>query len=243
MPYTLQGLIQIAADRLGFHEEGMSTVYNGAMVVNMAGRQMVESRNWNFRKMSVTITLDEAASQVELPGAVELFSVDYPLSTVANFRTMPYIEVLRYQRVGLSSGFVVPVALQNLTTNEEGSMRPFLVFGRELEAGTSLLVIYRTGWVELENDTDIAQVPTFMENLLVQFVREVAVGLEEPDEVPFENRMGALAQGLTYQNAVREDSRSVRSSGPVTNGASMLQGLAGRAPFDGYINGTIQGPS
>ena len=63
---------------------------------------------------------------------------------------------------------------------------------------------YRRKWVDLTSDTDVAKVPTWMELLLVECVRVVALGSEKGDTGA---RLSALMSGPLYAAAASEDAR------------------------------------
>ena len=82
-----------------------------------------------------------------------------------------------------------------------------------------LTLVYRRGWLELENEDDVVSIPDWMEPLYIQYVRAFAAGYED-GQTPVE-RLRALEvaiarveAGRIYANAKRRDVSMQANYGP-----------------------------
>lgn len=82
----------------------------------------------------------------------------------------------------------------------------------------ALTIYYRRGWTELSSDTAVANIPLYMESLLVQVLRAFAQGYEEDDVAAISTRLELIRRGPVFEAALRQDQMIQHHYGPVVGG-------------------------
>lgn len=86
------------------------------------------------------------------------------------------------------------------------------------EAG-ALTIYYRGRWRQIDEDTRIIPVPTFMEPLYIDAVRAFARGFEMQDEKPMIDWQNELRASAAWDDAVKADGQTQHIHGQMTGGA------------------------
>lgn len=85
----------------------------------------------------------------------------------------------------------------------------------------AISIVYRAGWVQVASDTDRIGVPDFIEPLLVEMVRQYALGWEEEDKAPVWQRVAALMGSQFFIEKTRMDASIQPDYGEMIGGAAM----------------------
>lgn len=83
---------------------------------------------------------------------------------------------------------------------------------------------YRIAWAELTEDAKIISIPAYVEPLFTQLIRAVVKGYEEEEEGGVEDRINALAQSVTFFNAITEDGLLQPDLGELAGGNEQFYG-------------------
>ena len=92
----------------------------------------------------------------------------------------------------------------------------------------AMTFIYRAGWVECVNDTDLIRVPSYLELPFLEIVRALARGWEEEDQGSISVRLSQVMSGPLMIVAKERDDMTQPDYGRLRNGAadSVLVGSA-----------------
>jgi len=102
-----------------------------------------------------------------------------------------------------------------------------------------LTIFYRAGWVKITDDSDIVQIPPWVEAFFVQMAQAWARGFMEEDTASLTQRLLELDQSPLYASAIRRDGMLQPNYGPLRGGAveRMPQGI------NRFARSTVSGPS
>jgi hypothetical protein len=88
------------------------------------------------------------------------------------------------------------------------------------------VIFYRGGWRTPTTDTQPLDIPTWLEPLYVEVLKEVARGHEMEDEMPLYMRLDRLKQSQMFRDATLRDGTSQIDLGIMGGGASELMRMA-----------------
>lgn len=193
--------------------------------VNQAGRHMFTCRAWNWRKRR-SVDLDFTASQnyVTLPiDFGELVSVTASSGASGfEFATLDEIDAYRVD-AGLGAGcYAGAIAWPGQSTSADAAGVPVIELA-PTPAETladALTIRYREGWVDLTNESAIANIRPNAEALLCEFVRAFCRGSEDGS---LSERIDAVERGAIYRALVRADGMTQPNYGPTRGGAAAMQ--------------------
>lgn len=179
-------------------------------IVNQAGRAMYMARPWKFREM--VDTFDTVADQ-------EYVSLGSTFAQVANVwlsgvrvDMVPSVRLEEYRAAESASGSTICcVRLAGLT----GSLRVELVPAPTSSESDALRVHGLAAWAELGDDVeddDQMQVPPYGEQLLVEYVRAVAVSYEDGQ---LAQRFKEIEAGPAFWTCQSADSQVQGDYGPI----------------------------
>lgn len=137
---------------------------------------------------------------------------------------------MRYQDWAVLSGTMYGALIYPAkAAATDGPVGPVLqVFPPPAATEDGLLLTYRKCWTELSGDTDVADIPTWAESALVQFVRAFAEGMDDmgsASEVSLKGLnvdplLAIVKAGPIYQEAIEYDGGVQGVWGPIVNGAT-----------------------
>lgn len=104
---------------------------------------------------------------------------------------------------------------------------------------SALTIFYRSGWIRVEDDNDLIQIPEWMEALYKSILRAFGRGQEEEDEGTVEARLQSVVQGAIMASCIARDSKIQPNVGPIRNSAVSASGTA----IPAMLRNTVQGPS
>jgi hypothetical protein len=104
---------------------------------------------------------------------------------------------------------------------------------------SALTIFYRSGWIRVEDDNDLIQIPEWMEALYKSILRAFGRGQEEEDEGTVEARLQNVVQGAIMASCIARDSKIQPNVGPIRNSAVSASGTA----IPAMLRNTVQGPS
>lgn len=196
----------------------MAPEFSPARVVNLAGQWFVSAYPWAWLERPAT-GLDFVAGQdyVTLPAdfaEVRSVVVDN-LTSSFSFTTSSVINHMRAGSVDLS-GLAFWAAL-----NYDSDAVPRLDIFPTPNANETdaLLLYYRAGWTDLNDDTDQVKIPPFCEPAFIDVLRAFAQGYEEDGQGSVSQRLAELKVG-TLGDAIAQDKRGQSDYGPLMNGAA-----------------------
>lgn len=103
----------------------------------------------------------------------------------------------------------------------------------------AITILYRRGWVSLENDSTLISIPTWMHPVFFEFLRAFAHGWEESDVATASERVMGVMQGPIWAAAVQRDASIEADLGPVLHGAAGSSGYG--SPFQNF--NSVSAPS
>lgn len=242
MALTLANLESHVTHSLG--QATPSTPGAAKQIVNEAGRALYSARAWKFREHA-SASLNFVADQqtVALPadfGEMQAWTAE-GLTQSFQLTTLQEILLFRSKAI-LPVGFVWFGAVVHKTPESPGHLSSVLeVYPTPtVNQENALNIFYRREWKELDESTDIPNIPTWCESLLIQYVRAFAESYSGRAEnatlanmstaTALTAMLASIEAGHLFKSAVRRDSASQRSYGPIKRGAASVPQTIG--PFD-----------
>lgn len=156
-------------------------------IINDAGRHLVSMHPWKWLECApASLNFTQDTAYVAMPSDFRsLVSIesDEDLNADFNLTSIEEIVSLRQNDVNLTSEYygalVRPV--QTSVTTLMPVPRLELYPTPAASVTGALQIVYQRGWTLLDTDTDVPNIPWFMEGLLVSLVRAFALGYEEPE--------------------------------------------------------------
>lgn len=199
----------------------MAPEFSPARVANLAGQWFVSAYPWAWLERPAT-GLDFVAGQdyVTLPTEfAELRSVVVDnLTSAFHLTTSQVINRMRAGGVDLSG----LVFWGSINYDTDGVPR-LDIFPTPADNETdALLLYYRAGWTDLNNDTDRVKIPPFCEPAFIDVLRAFAQGYEEDGQGSVSRRLAEIKSG-TLMDAILQDTRAQSDYGPIMCGAAAMQ--------------------
>ena len=212
MSLTLANLKAYAVQALGGGDPSVIITSADATkqeIVNQAGRLLFSLNAWHWRERepgSVTLTQSQAYSTLPADFANLVAYGSGTTETTFNITTFDDIAWKRGQSGTPVSGKFWFTVVQPNAGAASAALEVARLEWYPTPGATppTLNYWYRRKWVDLTSDTDVAKVPTWIELLLVECVRAVAIGSEKGDT---NERVTALMSGPIYAAAASEDAR------------------------------------
>jgi hypothetical protein len=105
-----------------------------------------------------------------------------------------------------------------------------------------ITLFYRSGWAEVNEDSDYVNVPRWIEPLYIEILRAVAEGYERPGMVGHITELvGRVLAGPTMKGCIRQDSQIQYTVGALRGGA--VEGFEDEWITPGTWGYLVQGPS
>jgi hypothetical protein len=209
------------------------------MLINQAGEQLVALHPWQWL-MAPPSTLNFTADQayVALPSDFgEMVEVAYNDSLRCFHWVTPQELAVRRGRAiqwdGAYHGAVFWPG-QTVVTANAGAPRLELHPTPASSVTGALRLVYRRGWTVLDTATDVANVPLWIEPLLVELINAWAGGAEnEPERQAL---LAGVRGGVTFDAAVRRDGGGQTDFGPIRGGAAERAAMSERWLEDGTVS-------
>lgn len=201
---------------------GMGTTH--AMILNNAGRYMTNQHAWKWRQRTVDADWTAGQAFVNLPAAVG--QDPEIIHTEANSLTETFSWTTPEEMAALRGDAIVPVGFHTwgvLTLPDSTQTYRIEIYPTPASNKTGAISIwYRKGWNEYTvgvNGADTPDMPTFMETLLMEYVRAFALGYWDEQVRTNNSRLAEIASGPIFKMCKRSDSVSQPDYGPIINGA------------------------
>lgn len=194
-------------------------------IVNQAGVLLVSLHEWNWlRRPATLLSFTNGQDYVALPvDLAEVIEVTYNDNGGSITLTSPAaVDLARANDVGTGNQYLAAVNFPTQANVTSAPGVPRLELHPTPTASTADIIRlrYRADWVELDTDTDVANVPRWIEPLLEDCVRAVARGREN-------GQLSAeIASQITsspfFAAAVKRDGQAQVEYGPPIGGAAAL---------------------
>jgi hypothetical protein len=103
----------------------------------------------------------------------------------------------------------------------------------------ALTIFYRAGWEKMTGDTDIVEIPEWMESFFIQLVRSFARGYEEEDASSMSERLAEASMSPLFISSIRRDSAIQPDLGPQQGGHVQVMP---KSP-NRFLRSTVSNPS
>lgn len=238
---SFQQLAEHARDALGVASgQAIAGGYGVADVVNLAGRWLTASHEWAWLDQALA-TLDFVAGQeyVELPADFRTLEAVTPTGNATGCVYMSTMAaIIQYRQDGLNDSTGRWVALSYRSTEKKNRVPVLEVYPTPSgDTDGGLTLYYSSQWGRIE-EGEMAPIPEFMEPLLVQVVREYALGLAEDGALAVPVRMANLRATGFYRDFQRQDGQSQPDVGRLRNTVGTPGGALPYPPTGNYLNPT-----
>lgn len=218
------------------------------MIINDAGRHMFDMHGWKFRvKPPILVDFVQGQSFITLPedfGEMEAYQMSDALNFTITMTTPQAIASLRATTVTIAQqSFWAAIVFPRQRSQKEIPGPPILEMYPTPSADHTdvFTLFYKSKWQELVDEADYADVPSYAESTLVQFVRAFALGWEEEGNMSLEERLAMVALGPVCQAAKETDGSLQSDFGPTVGGA--IQGSSLYYDWRAATSAPIAGPS
>jgi hypothetical protein len=228
MPLTLSNLKQHVQHSLGGTPSDQISEVD---IINQAGRHMF-THGWKFRDRPTkeeTISADN--SFVTLPGDVgEIISIRMKDGLNDSIQLTSYDHVLMVRNGDISTGaHYYATVVWPEPWFDDTQQYPRIEIAPTPTADDTITIAYRSAWIELVADGDIAQVPPFAEALLIAYVRAFSQGYEEEGMA---QRLVEVELSPVFQRVAVQDGMIQNTYGEIRGGMVGRNREGGRLPFD-----------
>ncbi len=192
-------------------------------LVNWAGNWLVDVHGWGWREQppeTVAVTGGQAFVNLPLNTAqITAYDATEGLVNSLELTDMQTIIRLRTDTEIASNWNIWAAVAWNVDANGIPQPRLELYPTPEATDTAAFTVQIRLGWSILADDTDIVQLPFWMESIYNRSVRAYARGYEEEDAMSLEEQQMRLVTGPEFRAAVRRDALTQADEGPIAGGA------------------------
>lgn len=195
-----------------------------AQYVNEAGQIMIAARMWKFlERPTTTLNFSSGVNYVALPSDLrDVIKVQPKPGTLGEARLVTFEQIDTLRRESYPSNYTTYLAIshptQSSASSAPGAPRLEIYPTPAANITDALTVRYRAGWVTLANNTDVPNIPTWSEMLLVQLVRAVAEGYEKSDRASVSARVAEVLAGPIFDMAQQRDSEIQSEYGTLSIG-------------------------
>jgi len=199
-------------------------------VLNLAGRHLVNMRNWNWLRGQKAVLGTVAGQEyISLPDDCKrIDAIEQTSSLVGTVAFVPLQEFLNYKTstiVASPISFWVTVVWARDEYEVAGTERPgaptmrLEVYPVPTSTNTDAFTMYYSReWVEVVEDNQALTMPPSCEALFLEVARAFAISYHHNNEGGVDQRLARIAAGATYQNAVRLDTQAQMSMGKLAGG-------------------------
>lgn len=191
-------------------------------IINEAGRLFC-AEDWNFLiRPPATLNFTSGVEYVALPSDfAQMVGYTTKTGTLTTLKmTTPHNLIALRQGLsgGASSLYYAAIMWPTQTAANAAPPVPRLELWPTPSSSVTaaLTITYRAGWTELSSDTDIPNIPTWAESLLVSFVRAYAIGYEEDSK---QEEIAKVLGGPEFAACKSRDADVFQDFGPINGGA------------------------
>lgn len=184
------------------------------LIINDAAEMLMAERSWNFNLRPVaSLNLTNGQSYVACPSDFgEMVSLTYNgTGSKVQVVTLEQLDQLR-----ADGGTDTSVLYCALSQPGQSSVTTAITVPRIEVTPTpaasvtgALLLRYRSAWTLLDTNTDVANLPVWMEPVFESLIRAVAKGREDGDLEP---RVASVFGGRQFAAAVKRDAQSMAAA-------------------------------
>jgi hypothetical protein len=244
MVFTVaQGVAHI---RHALHGDPNEDLGGSLMILNHAGLHLVNMCTWKFlERAPVTIGTVQDQAYVDLPSDFgEIIAIDSTEGLVSTIKltTFQHLLEMRTNQVNLANFNYFGAIVWNADTSTEGgapTVRVEIWPTPNVTDSDEFTLFYRAGWINLTEDTQYVEIPSYVEPLYIQLVRAHALGYEEEHNASMMQRLDAIYASTIYRNAMDQDQRVQNSYGPLMGGAARGAPLG----VNKFSRSVVSGPS
>ncbi len=191
-------------------------------VANEAGRQFF-SHAWNFRIVGpVDVGFVADVTYALLPVDFgELRKITFKSSLVNYFSLGSIDDVIEHRRLSITTTFLIVAALVYPTGPRRVGLPPPRIEMSPTPATTdadALSVAYWRDWMELENGSDVPNIPQWTERLFIEYVQQHAQAYSNGSKLNIAERLERLETSRLFINARKKDGRTQGEVGPLQGG-------------------------
>lgn len=211
----------------------------GLEIINDAGQILTNMRPWKYLE-GARASLDFTASQsyVALPSDFrDLIAVERQGGFTGSFDLVSHQELLDLVANSSDAATFRFWGAVTFTQSASGAApvpRIDLFPTPDASVSDGILIYYRSSWLRIETDTQLLNIPEWVEPLYKQVVRAVARGYVEEDVAPLDARLGVIRAGPVFADAVGRDVEIQPSYGQLKNG--MARGNLWYRNFEGAVS-------
>lgn len=226
MPVSVQSLRNVIDHTLG-GEPADGASYS--RIINGAGKSFLAAHSWCWASdRETTVTATAGDEYVALPsdfaGVTRVYVAG---SYYEEVQMVPSGEFLDWKQ--RASGVTTPypyIGTIDYRTDTIEGYKPWLRLYPAPTAADTYTLLYDARWADVNDDTDLVPIPTFLEYIFEEWVRAYARGLDEEDAVPLMDRLAALKASEMFMDACRRDGESTGTAIPPNDGPAG-QGMRG----------------
>lgn len=214
---------------------------DGLLILNSAGTYLTQANRWVcLERGPIAFPITPGHSTLSVPDLDELLGHWYSSNSTNKIEQVSPNDLLELEVSAASEPSSCTYVAVVWDEDADDLPRQVLRFWPAINGETEVRLYYRRAWKRVAADTATISIPSLLEPLYLEFVREVGQGYEESDIAKMDQRIARLCQGQTFLLAKNADARIQRSYGKVRNGAMARQMRGGG---ERYLNGTINPPS
>lgn len=240
MALTARAVLDIASEQIGAHLPGWM---GGLRLVNEAGRHLASMKKWDWLESRGTdLSVSPGQEYIPLPGDFrELVEVRVP--GINTFSTQPAVLeellALRARNTPYSSHHIFYAAQHR---EIDGRPTPVLELYPLPSAGcpSTLRVLYRGGWTEVESDDQTLYLPLWCETLYLELVTAFVRARKDPQGNTLGERLADVRDSGIFVAAADHDASTQSNLGTLTGYGMRTAQLE---PQAGYAINPIQYPS
>lgn len=213
------------------------------VLVNRAGQYLTDMHTWSWlvRPNGAKLSLIAGNEYVKLPDDFgRIYSQPKPttVSSVVSLELVSMEEYLRYRQDYMDGGPRY-MAVMVYANNEDGVPSPKLQVWPvpQTSAQDAFRVAYIAKWVEVCSDTEVVQIPSWLDYFFLEVLFAFAQSYDEHDTALLSERLALLQQSAEFMNLKRRDGGVQPYVGRLRGGAMEQEyiyesgvkvGLAGR---------------
>jgi len=214
-------------------------------MVNAAGRHLYSMHDWQFKE-GPAVAVDFKADQafVDLPndfGDLAGYQMTDGLNNGISLTEPHHLERLRSSTITVTQHYYwAALSHPGQASREEGQGNPRLEFWPTPSADDAgaVTVVFKRKWMDLEQAAEAANIPWFVENLLMELVRAYSMGWEDEAMGSVSKRLEEVERGVVCKAAKEQDGIQQPDFGNMRGGAIMSMYPRYSVPFD-----PVSGPS
>lgn len=202
------------------------------VLCNQAGDYLVNARKWGWLvRKPATLRINSGVTRIALPEDFgRAIGEPKPVeSTSFYFRWGTPDKVAEERAYGSPAVFTGYISW---LPDVDGAMKPYIEisYAPTVSESETFMLAYHAAWKEACSDTDVIQIPTFMDALYLMVVMAFAQGYDEHDNGSLDARLSEIVNGPLFKSAAQRDGSMQPSIGMMQGGAVQNLALRERTP-------------